>query len=126
MNPLWNKKTKKEDQSVSCACGGTCQTPQATPVSSSDACSPQSNAEPFQIIVLGSGCKTCHDQYEYVQKTLKELNCPVEAEYITDMSKIMAYGVMSMPALVVNGTVVSSGKVLKPADLKKVLHKLGV
>ena len=46
----------------------------------------------------------------------------VDVEYITDMQKIMEYGVMRMPALVVNDKVVSQGKVLKPADVKKLLH----
>lgn len=49
----------------------------------------------------------------------------VEVEYITDMQKVMEYGVMSMPALVVNEKVVSMGKVLKVADVEKRLHKLG-
>ena len=44
---------------------------------------------------------------------------------MTDMAKIMEYGVMSMPALVVNEKVVSMGKVLKTADVEKLLHKLG-
>ena len=46
----------------------------------------------------------------------------VDVEYITDMQKIMEYGVMRMPALVVNDKVVSQGKVLKPADVEKLLH----
>ena len=50
---------------------------------------------------------------------------PVEVEYITDMEKVMGYGVMSMPAIVVNEKVVSMGKVLKAADVEKLLHKLG-
>ena len=49
----------------------------------------------------------------------------VEVEYITDMEKIMEYGVMSMPALVVNEQVISMGKVLKAADVEKLLDKLG-
>ena len=49
----------------------------------------------------------------------------VEVEYVTDMQKIMEYGVMSMPALVVNEKVVSMGKVMKAADVEKLLHKLG-
>ena len=42
------------------------------------------------------------------------------------MQKVMAYGVMSMPALAVNEKVVSMGKVLKPADVEKLLKKFGV
>ena len=49
----------------------------------------------------------------------------LEVEYITDMEKVMGYGVMSMPAIVVNEKVVSMGKVLKTADVEKLLHKLG-
>ena len=48
----------------------------------------------------------------------------VEVEYITDMEKVMAYGVISMPAIVVNEQVVSMGKVLKAADVEKLLRKL--
>lgn len=44
---------------------------------------------------------------------------------MTDMEKVMTYGIMSMPGLVVNEKVVSVGKVLKPADIEKLFHKLG-
>lgn len=47
----------------------------------------------------------------------------IEVEYVTDMQKIMEYGVMSMPALVVNEKVMSMGKVLKSADIEKLLCK---
>ena len=49
----------------------------------------------------------------------------VEVEYITDLQKVVGYGAMSMPALVVNEKVVAMGKVLKAADVEKLLHKLG-
>lgn len=49
----------------------------------------------------------------------------VEVEYITDMQKVMEYGVMSMPALVVNEQVVAAGKVLKPNDVIALLRKSG-
>ena len=45
--------------------------------------------------------------------------------YGTELQKVMEYGVMSMPALVVNEKVVSMGKALKAADVEKLLHKLG-
>lgn len=45
----------------------------------------------------------------------------MEVEYITDMEKIMAYGIMSMPGLVINEKVVSAGKVLKPSEIIKLL-----
>ena len=75
--------------------------------------------------MLGAGCKSCHDQYENVKKAIEELGLEIEVEYITDMEKVMAYGVMSMPAIVVNEKVVAMGKVLKAADVVALLHKLG-
>ena len=47
---------------------------------------------------------------------MKKLDLPLEVEYITDMEKIMAYGVMRMPALVINDKVASMGKVLKASE----------
>ncbi len=77
------------------------------------------------IKVLGAGCKSCHEMYENTKAALKATGVDIEVEYITDMEKVMGYGVMSMPGLVVNEKVVSMGKVLKPADVEKLLHKLG-
>ena len=77
------------------------------------------------IRVLGAGCKSCHEQYENVKTTVNAMGLDLEVEYITDMEKIMEYGVMSMPAIVVNEKVVSMGKVLKAGDVEKLLRKLG-
>ena len=78
------------------------------------------------IKVLGAGCNSWHEPYENVKKAALELGISAEVEYITDMKKIMSYGVMSMPAIVVNDKVVSMGKVLKTADVVKLLRKAGV
>ena len=77
----------------------------------------------MKIQVLGSGCKTCHKQYEIVKKAVEACNLIAEVEYITDMQKVMEYGVMSMPAIVIDEKVVSMGKVLKVADVEKLLQK---
>ena len=53
------------------------------------------------------------------------MNLDAEVEYITDMEKVMSYGVVSMPAIVVNEQVVSMGKVLKAAQVEELLKKLG-
>ena len=76
------------------------------------------------IKVLGLGCKTCHKQYENAQAAVQALGLPIDVEYITDMEKVMSYGAMSMPAIVVNEKVVSTGRLLKPADVEKLLRKL--
>ena len=77
------------------------------------------------IKVLGAGCKSCHEQFENAKKAVEELGLSIEVEYITDMEKVMSYGVMRMPAIVVNEKVVSMGKVLKPAEFIKLLGQLG-
>lgn len=74
------------------------------------------------VKVLGAGCKSCHEQYENAKAAVKALGLDVEVEYITDMEKVMGYGIMSMPAIVVNEQVVSMGKVLKAADVEKLLR----
>ena len=53
------------------------------------------------------------------------MNLDAEIEYITDMEKVMSYGVMSMPAIVVNQQAVSMGKVLKASQVEELLKKLG-
>ena len=77
------------------------------------------------IKVLGAGCASCRQQYENAKEAVKNMGLSVEVAYITDMAKVMEYGVMSMPALVVNEKVVSKGRVLKAADVEKLLHELG-
>ena len=73
------------------------------------------------IKVLGAGCKSCHAMLEAAKSAAKSLDFCVEVEYITDMEKIMACGVMRLPALVVNDKVVSSGKVLSSNEIRKLL-----
>lgn len=74
------------------------------------------------VKVLGSGCKACHELFVNTKAAVEQMGLQVQVEYITDMEKIMSYGVMSMPALVVNEKVISTGRVLKTAD---VIHLLG-
>ena len=77
------------------------------------------------IKVLGGGCKSCHELHENVQKAVANMNLDAEVEYITDMEKVMNYGVMSMPAIAVNEKVVSMGKVLKTAQVEDLLKEFG-
>ncbi|OUP82804.1 thioredoxin family protein [Lachnoclostridium sp. An169] len=90
-----------------------------------DCCPDLKEGEICCIKVLGTGCKSCHEQFEYTKQAIKGMGLDLEVKYITDMQKIMKYGVMSMPALVVNEKVVAMGKVLKAADVVALLHKLG-
>lgn len=80
----------------------------------------------WRVRVLGTGCASCQALYENTKKAVQQMGLTVEAEYVTDLQKVMEYGVMSMPALVVNEKVVAMGKVLKPAEVEKLLHKSGL
>ena len=83
------------------------------------------NARGVNIKVLGSGCKNCHTLHENTKSAVASMGLEAEVEYVTDMSKIAGYGVMSMPALVVNEKVVSMGRVLTATDIEKLLRRLG-
>ena len=78
--------------------------------------------EHLTIKVYGSGCKGCQSLHQNVIDALSEMNIASDVQYITDMQKIMETGVMSLPALAVNNKIVSSGKVLSVADVKKYLE----
>ena len=54
---------------------------------------------------------------------MRELNIQAEIGKVTDIVKIAKYGVMMTPALAVDGTVVSAGKVLSKDEIKKVISK---
>ena len=125
------KKKEEEKQVSTCCCNSAPKEETAgccaeTKTDDSAACCCGAPVDGICCIkVLGAGCKSCHEQYENAMAAVKALGLDIEVEYITDMEKVMEYGVMSMPAIVVNEKVVSMGKVLKAADVEKLLRKLG-
>ena len=75
----------------------------------------------MNIKVLGGGCCKCENLLEAVKEAVAEKGIEAEIEYITDMSKIMEYGIMSTPALMVDNKVASMGRVLKAKEVLKYL-----
>jgi small redox-active disulfide protein 2 len=73
------------------------------------------------IKILGSGCKNCVTLKKRTEEAIKELNIEAEIIKVEDIKDIMAYGVMSTPALVLEDKVMSFGKVLKTKDIVKIL-----
>ncbi|MBQ5311270.1 MAG: thioredoxin family protein [Oscillospiraceae bacterium] len=73
------------------------------------------------IKVLGSGCKACHQLYDNARKAAEGMG--IEVEYITDLQTVMEYGVMSMPALVINDKVVSQGRTLGAAQITGIIQQ---
>ncbi len=121
---LFGKK-KEETKAPACCCGGAAPVSEATELKGANECCGKAVDGICCVKVLGAGCKSCHEQYENAKQAVGNMGLDLEVEYITDMEKVMAYGVMSMPAIVVNEQVVSMGKVLKAADVEKLLNKLG-
>ncbi|MFA5160122.1 MAG: thioredoxin family protein [Candidatus Omnitrophota bacterium] len=77
----------------------------------------------MKIEILGIGCPKCKQLTANAEAAVKELNVDAEIAKITDIDKITEYGVMMTPALVVDGAVVSSGKLLNKDEIKKILTK---
>ena len=116
-------KKKEEKKTPACNCGGACPTNEVK--KAENVCCGEKVDGICCIKVLGAGCKSCHEQYENAKKAAAALGLSLEVEYITDMPKVMEYGVMRMPAIVVNEKIVSQGKVLKAAEVEQLLRKLG-
>lgn len=76
------------------------------------------------IKILGTGCKKCEDLMENTEAALKEAGIEAEIVKVTELKDIMAFGVMTTPALVIDEKVVSYGKVLKSKEIVKMLEKV--
>ena len=115
MSLFGKKKEEKSESACRRSCG--CETPDVRNVPASSTCCGEKVDGICCIKVLGSGCKNCHALYENAQEAVKATGLDVEVEYITDLQKVMEYGVMSMPALVINDQVVAMGKVLNSTQI---------
>lgn len=112
---LFNFGKKKE--TASCAC----RTAESGAKKNASNCSSASERNISCVKILGAGCKSCHEMYENAKLAVSNMGLNIEVDYITDMQKIISYGVTSLPALVVNEKAISQGKVLKAADIEKLL-----
>lgn len=111
-------KKKEEKETTSSCCGGReCATEAVEKVA-------DKLDKGEAVKVLGSGCAKCNELESNVKKALEQLGMDTAIEHITDFSVIAAYGVMTTPALVVDGKVVSYGKVLKVEEVVKLLQKV--
>lgn len=78
------------------------------------------STEGARVKVLGSDCDSCHKTYAAVSEAMQELGMKAEIEFITDLSQIVAYGVMTTPDLIVDDKVVFKGDL----DQKKAIEIL--
>ncbi|HTI99942.1 MAG TPA: thioredoxin family protein [Dongiaceae bacterium] len=77
----------------------------------------------MKIQILGTGCAKCNALKLTTEKAAQALGLAYELEKITDLQRIMAFGVMQTPALAVDGQVKLSGKVPSLDELKKILEQ---
>lgn len=125
---------KKEEVNTGCACGGTSD-PKTSVKEESGCCGGNCNLDTMEaaetakkegasVKVLGSGCAKCNQLEAATKEALVKLGMEDTIDHVTDFSQIAAYGVMTTPALVVDGKVVSYGKVLKTDEVVKILQKV--
>ncbi len=75
----------------------------------------------MKVQILGIGCARCQELEKRVLDTLAELNIAADIEHITELKKFAGMGVFMTPGLVVDGKVVTQGKVPSKDELKKLL-----
>jgi small redox-active disulfide protein 2 len=113
---LFGKKNK-EEKTTSCCCGGNCD-------AESMAKAETAKVEGASVKVLGTGCAKCNALEAATKAALEQIGMDTTIDHVTDFSQIAAYGVMTTPALVIDGKVVSYGKVLKTDEVVKILQKV--
>ena len=77
----------------------------------------------MNIKILGGGCPNCKRLEKHTRLALEELGLEAEIEKVTDYKDIASYGIMSTPGLVVDGVVVSAGRVLQVKEIVPLLKK---
>jgi small redox-active disulfide protein 2 len=75
-----------------------------------------------KIQILGSGCSKCKAMTQNAENAAKELGLEYTLEKVTDIKEIMKFGVMSTPAIVIDGQVKTAGKLLNIQEIKEMLR----
>lgn len=77
----------------------------------------------MDIKILGTGCPNCKTLEKNTINALSELNISANVEKVEDIVKIMAYGIMRTPGIVIDGKVVLSGRLPSMSELKEIILK---
>lgn len=105
----------KKKETKSCCCSGNC--------TSETMQNAENKKQEKGIKILGPGCAKCMELEKATRAAISELQLNYEIDHVTDFAEIASYGVMSTPALVLNGAVLSYGKVLTVEEIKELLTK---
>lgn len=107
---------RKKEEKKSCCCGGNCS-------KETIKAAEELKTSGASVKILGGGCAKCNQLEANTLEALKSLGMDITIDHITDFAQIATYGVMTTPALVIDGKVVSYGKVLKTDEIIKVIQK---
>lgn len=110
MMRIFRKKEEKQ-----CCCKGVCDDQSMQTA--------EGKKQETGIKILGSGCAKCQALEEVVRNALAQLQLDIPVEHVSDYAQIASYGVMTTPALVIDGNVVSYGKVLSIIEVKEILQR---
>ena len=77
----------------------------------------------MKIQVLGTGCSKCDKMMDRLGQLKKSGNYDFELEKVEDLVDIMSFGVMMTPGLVIDGKLISQGKVYTPEKLEELLKQ---
>lgn len=77
----------------------------------------------MEIKVLGTGCAKCKKLERLTQNAIEEMNVNATIEKVEDIQRIMEYGILRTPGLVINGQVVLSGELPKLEHLKSIINQ---
>ena len=77
----------------------------------------------MEVKILGTGCPNCKNLEKAAINALAELNIPADVEKVEDIQKIMSYGIMRTPGLVIDGKVVMAGRIPGNDELKELITK---
>ncbi|MBI3947724.1 MAG: TM0996/MTH895 family glutaredoxin-like protein [Armatimonadetes bacterium] len=75
----------------------------------------------MKVQVLGTGCAKCKQLLANAEQAVREAGAPAEVEKVEDIQAILKFGVMTTPALAIDGKVKASGRVLSPQEIRKLL-----
>jgi small redox-active disulfide protein 2 len=76
----------------------------------------------MEIKILGPGCSNCNKLEKIVKEATKELGITDPVQKVSDIKEMLSYGIMSTPALVIDGKVKFSGRVSSKDEIKKYLQ----
>jgi len=110
--------TPMANENTDSAC---CATPAAAQAAPKQAVNFSFTVKKGKIEVLGTGCKKCKDLEMAAAEAVKELGGDYEVIKVEDIAEIAKYGVTSTPALVVDGVVKSTGRVLSIDEIKELI-----